>query len=69
MRATVTLAVTAAGTWLRDAAAVLKPYDRAGFAAHDHARAAAAMAGSVYRTAAPNRSTLSPLMRERAMTR
>ena len=28
-----------------------------------------AMARSVYRTAAPNRSTLSPLMRERAMTR
>ena len=33
------------------------------------ARDTMAMARSVYRTAAPNRSTLSPLMRERAMTR
>ena len=33
------------------------------------ARAAAAMAGSVYRTAAPSASTLSPLMRERATAR
>jgi diacylglycerol O-acyltransferase / wax synthase len=32
-------------------------------------RGAADMARSVYRTAAPNRSTLSPLMRERATTR
>jgi diacylglycerol O-acyltransferase / wax synthase len=34
-----------------------------------YVRGAAGMARSVYRTAAPNRSTLSPLMRERAMTR
>ena len=33
------------------------------------ARGAAAMARSVYRTAAPSASTLSPVMRERAMTR
>lgn len=32
-------------------------------------RGIVAMARSVYRTAAPNRSTLSPLMRDRAMTR
>jgi diacylglycerol O-acyltransferase len=34
-----------------------------------YVRGAVGMARSVYRTAAPNRSTLSPLMRERAMTR
>jgi diacylglycerol O-acyltransferase / wax synthase len=34
-----------------------------------YVRGAAGMARSVYRTAAPNRSTLSPLMRERATTR
>jgi WS/DGAT/MGAT family acyltransferase len=34
-----------------------------------YARGAVGMARSVYRTAAPNRSTLSPLMRERATTR
>jgi diacylglycerol O-acyltransferase len=33
------------------------------------AQAAVAMSRSVYRTAAPNRSTLSPLMRDKAMTR
>jgi diacylglycerol O-acyltransferase / wax synthase len=34
-----------------------------------HVCGAAAMARSVYRTAAPNSSTMSPLMRDRAMTR
>ena len=34
-----------------------------------YARGAVGMARSIYRTAAPNRSTLSPLMRERATTR
>ena len=34
-----------------------------------YVRGAVGMARSVYRTAAPNRSTLSPLMRERATTR
>ncbi len=54
--------------WLA-AGAVIPALTRAARDPAGQARGAVAMARSVYRTAAPNSAAMSPLMRERAMTR